>query len=130
MTHTVSTATFITHLCCYMIYTDDIAAFITWLIQLVLLLSCHKLMKYDKFIARHSWYSWFYIVNISWLTLLVQLSTQRYSYMTQIVVTFSVAEPEPHLLAGAGAVTRCGSGFGSDGSGSDGSGSDNGIKHG
>jgi hypothetical protein len=51
---------------------------------------------------------------------------------------------EPHLLvgarAGAGAVTRCGSGSGfdgsgsdgsgSDGSGSDGSGSDNGIKHG
>jgi hypothetical protein len=32
----------------------------------------------------------------------------------------SVAEPEPHLLVGAGAVTRCGSG---------GSGSDNGIKH-
>jgi hypothetical protein len=42
----------------------------------------------------------------------------------------SVAEPEPHLLVGAGTVTQCSSGSdgsGSDGSGSDGSGSDNGI---
>jgi hypothetical protein len=37
------------------------------------------------------------------------------------VARASVAEPEPHHLAGA--VTRCGSG-------SDGSGSDNGIYHG
>jgi hypothetical protein len=37
------------------------------------------------------------------------------------VLYSSVAEPEPHLLVGAGAVTRRGSG--SDGS-------DNGIKHG
>jgi hypothetical protein len=40
-----------------------------------------------------------------------------------IVFSSCVAEPEPHHLAGGGAVTRCGSG-------SDGSGSDNGIKHG
>jgi hypothetical protein len=39
----------------------------------------------------------------------------------------SVSEPEPHLLAGAGVVTRCGTGSGSS---SDGSGSDNGNKHG
>jgi hypothetical protein len=39
------------------------------------------------------------------------------------MLKISVAEPEPHLLIGAGAVTQCG--FGSDGSGSD-----NGIKHG
>jgi hypothetical protein len=39
-----------------------------------------------------------------------------------VSVHCSVAEPEPHLLVGAGAVTRCGSG-------SDGSSSDNGIKH-
>jgi hypothetical protein len=38
----------------------------------------------------------------------------------------SVAEPEPHLLVGAGAVTQCGSG----GSDSDSSSSDNSIKHG
>jgi hypothetical protein len=41
----------------------------------------------------------------------------------QKVLPNSVAEPEPHLLVGAGAVTRCGSG-------SDGLGSDNGIEHG
>jgi hypothetical protein len=37
----------------------------------------------------------------------------------------SRSRKEPHLLVGAGAVTRCGSG-----SGSDGSGSNTGIKHG
>jgi hypothetical protein len=39
------------------------------------------------------------------------------------IITNSVAEPELHLLVGAGAVTR-------SGSGSDCSCSDNGIKHG
>jgi hypothetical protein len=36
------------------------------------------------------------------------------------ILSTSVAEPEPHILVGAGAVTRCGSG----------SGFENSIKHG
>jgi hypothetical protein len=55
-----------------------------------------------------------------------------YSTYKQIIVyilyRIYVAEPELHHLvgagSGAGAVTRCGSGSGSDGSGSDGTGSD------
>jgi hypothetical protein len=40
---------------------------------------------------------------------------------TNLSLKISVAEPEPHHLVGAGAVTQCGSG---------GSGYENGIKHG
>jgi hypothetical protein len=46
--------------------------------------------------------------------------TRFFFILRKKIVEKSVAEPEPHLLVGAGAVTRCGSG---------GSGSDNGIKH-
>jgi hypothetical protein len=49
----------------------------------------------------------------------------KLEYCEGYVLVVSVAEQELHLLVGAGAVTRC-----SSGSGSDGSGSDNGIKYG
>jgi hypothetical protein len=59
-----------------------------------------------------------------WVKILMQLQLPFYTSVAE-------PEPEPHLLVGAGAVTRYGSGgSGSDGSGSNGSGSDNGIKHG
>jgi hypothetical protein len=50
---------------------------------------------------------------------------ERKDYFDYFAVLRSQSRKEPHLLvgAGAGAVTRCGSG-------SNGSGSDNGIKHG
>jgi hypothetical protein len=49
---------------------------------------------------------------------------QRLPQSRETILWSSVAEPEPHLLVGARAVTRC-----SSSSGSDGSSSNNGIKH-
>jgi hypothetical protein len=51
------------------------------------------------------------------------LDKLKYTLHIIKVMAPSVAEPEPHHLVGAGAVTRCGSG-------SDGSGFENGIKDG
>jgi hypothetical protein len=56
------------------------------------------------------------------LHILIRLSRMQEQFLA---VLRSRSRKEPHLLVGAGAVTRCGSG-----SGSDGSGSDNGIYHG
>jgi hypothetical protein len=58
--------------------------------------------------------------NILFFSFLTDFSSA--SCRGTICLFSSVAEPEPHLLVGAGVVTRCGSG-------SDGSGSDNGITH-
>jgi hypothetical protein len=58
----------------------------------------------------------------------MKICMKGYSEAVEPDVFTSVAEPEPHLLVGAGAVMQCRSG--SDGSSSNGSGSDNGIKHG
>jgi hypothetical protein len=54
-----------------------------------------------------------------------RLFRERGQIRLEISVLRSRSRKEPHLLVGAGAVTRCGSG-----SCFDGSGSDNGIKHG